>query len=363
MTTSTPPKTVFWFNDGKSPNVADALDKNREITLHRLTFDGPEADNWGAMSASHAYCITSTRQEVPEQYQAKAPLLARCPDLLIVSTSGAGYDTVDVAACTAAGVVVVNQSGGNADAVAEHATGMMLSLTKNIPQTDRSLRTERGVKREVFKGWNAKGRTVGIVGLGEVGSRVARICGLGLQMKVIACDPYLSAEQCQARGATQVDFETLLQEAHFVTLHCPYDPDTKNMIDARALALMRPGTIVINAARGGIVNEQDLAAALASGHIAGAGVDTWVDEPPPLTHPLLAMKNVIATNHTAGITHDSRHNMANWNADQVAQILRGERPPRLINPDAWRNFCGRFERIFGYNPAQRNTTKTPVFMA
>ena len=345
-----PNKTVFWFNDGKSPNVADSLDKNKEITLHRLKFDGPQADNWGAMSASHAYCITSTRQEVPEQYHAKAPLLERCLDLLAVSTSGAGYDTVDVPACTAAGVLVVNQSGGNADAVAEHVVGMMLSLTKNIPQTDHSLRVGSGVKREQFKGLNAKGRTVGIVGLGEVGSRVARICGLGLQMRVIAFDPYLTAEQCQARGATKVDFATLLKEARFVTMHCPYDKDTRDMIDARALAAMQPGAIVINAARGGIVNEADIAAALKSGHLSGAGIDTWVDEPPPLDHPLLAMKNVIATNHTAGITHDSRINMAEWNATQVAQILRGERPPRLINPAAWDGFCQRYERVFGSRP-------------
>jgi len=302
------------------------------------------------MSASHAYCITSTRQEVPEQYHAKAPLLARCPDLLVVSTSGAGYDTVDVAACIAAGVLVVNQSGGNADAVAEHAVGMMLSLTKNIPQTDRSLRTERGVKREAFKGWNAKGRTVGIVGLGEVGGRVARICGLGLQMRVLACDPYLTAEQCAAKGATKVDFDTLLKESRFVTTHCPYDKSTHNLIDARALALMRPGTMVINTARGGIVDEMALADAMKSGHIGGAGIDTWNDEPPALDHPLLAFKNLIATYHTAGITHDSRINMAEWNANQVAQILRGERPPRLINPDAWEGFCKRFERVFGFRP-------------
>ncbi len=347
---TTSAKTIFWFNDGKTPNVADSLGKNKEITLHRLDFKGPEADNWGAMSASHAYCITSTRQEVPEQYHAKAPLLARCPDLLAVSTSGAGYDTVDVPACTAAGVLVVNQSGGNADAVAEHAVGMMLSLTKNIPQTDRSLRTERGVKREAFKGWNAKGRTVGIVGLGEVGGRVARICGLGLQMRVLACDPYLTAEQCAAKGATKVDFDTLLKESRFVTTHCPYDKDTHNLIDARALALMRPGTMVINTARGGIVDEMALADAMKSGHIGGAGIDTWNDEPPALDHPLLQFKNLIATYHTAGITHDSRINMAEWNANQVAQILRGERPPRLINPDAWEGFCKRFERVFGFRP-------------
>ena len=213
-------KRVFWFDDGKRPNVADAIEKHKDITIHRLAFKGPQADNWGAMSASHVYCITSARHEVPDEYKCNAALLERCPDLLAVSTTGAGYDTVDAAACTAAGVLLVNQAGANADAVAEHAVGMMLSLTKNIPQTDRSLRKERGVDREVFKGWNAHGRTVGLVGIGQVGSRVARICGQGLQMKVLACDPYLTAEEVEARGAIKVDLPTLLSESRFLSIHC-----------------------------------------------------------------------------------------------------------------------------------------------
>ena len=345
-----PDKTVFWFDDGKRPNVADSLEKERDITLHRLVFNGPKSDNWGAMSASHAYCITSTRQELPEEYRCNAALIVRCPDLLAVSTSGAGYDTVDVAACTAAGVLVVNQSGGNADAVAEHTVAMMLSLTKNIPQTDRSVRAGKRAPRESFKGWNARGRTVGVVGIGNVGSRVARICGLGLQMRVLACDPYLTAEQVQARGATKVDLATLLAESRFVSIHCPYNDETRNLIGARELNAMQAGSYVITTARGGIVDEGALAAALKAGHIAGAGVDVWIDEPPPLSHPLLAFDNLIATYHTAGITHDSRNNMADWNAQQLAGILRGERPPRLINPDAWERFAQRFERIFGLRP-------------
>ena len=345
-----PDKTVFWFDDGKRPNVADSLEKERDITLHRLAFNGPKADNWGAMSASHAYCITSTRQELPEEYRCNAALIVRCPDLLAVSTSGAGYDTVDVAACTAAGVLVVNQSGGNADAVAEHTVAMMLSLTKNIPQTDRSVRAGKRAPRESFKGWNARGRTVGVVGIGNIGSRVARICGLGLQMKVLACDPYLTAEQVQARGATKVELATLLAESRFVSIHCPYNDETRNMIGARELNAMQAGSYLITTARGGIVDEGALAAALKAGHIAGAGVDVWIEEPPPLSHPLLAFDNLIATYHTAGITHDSRNNMADWNAQQLAGILRGERPPRLINPDAWERFAQRFERIFGLRP-------------
>jgi D-3-phosphoglycerate dehydrogenase len=247
-------------------------------------------------------------------------------------------------------VLVVNQSGANAQSVAEHTVGMMLALTKKIPQTDRSLRTERGASREKFKGWNAHGRTLGIVGLGNVGRRVAHICGLGLQMRVLAYDPYLSADEMKARGATKVDLATLLAESRFLSLHCPYDDQTRGMIGAAELAALQPGSYVITTARGGIVDEQALADALRSGHLGGAGVDVWVDEPPPLSHPLLAMDNVLATYHTAGITHDSRDIMARWNAEQVAGILRGERPPRLVNPAAWELFVERFERVFGFRP-------------
>ncbi len=345
-------KSVFWFDDGKRPNVADALEREKDIIVHRLAFSGPQADNWGAMSASQVYCITSARHEVPDEYKCNAALIARCPDLLAVSTTGAGYDTVDVGACTAAGVLLVNQAGANADAVAEHAVAMMLSLTKNIPQTDRSLRTVRGVDREVFKGWNARGRTVGLIGIGQVGSRVARICGKGLEMNVLACDPYLTAKEVESRGATKVDLATLLAESRFLSIHCPLNDETRGMIGQRELDALAAGSYVITTARGGILDEDALAAALDSGHVAGAGIDVWVVEPPPLTHPLLKFDNLIATYHTAGVTHDSRRNMAEWNAEQVAAILRGERPPRLINPAAWTLYAQRFERIFGFRPGK-----------
>ncbi|MGH8665361.1 MAG: hydroxyacid dehydrogenase [Burkholderiales bacterium] len=347
-------KQVLWFDDGKRPNVTDELARHGDIIVHCLTPKGPAADNWGAMAASQVYCITSTRQEIPDEYKCHAQLIARCPDLLAVSTTGAGYDTVDVPACTAAGVLVVNQAGSNADAVAEHAVAMMLSLTKKIPQTDRSLHRESRTPREQFKGWNAHGRTIGIIGLGNVGRRVARICGLGLQMRVLAYDPFLSAEEIQARGAIQVDLATLLAEARFVSVHCPYNDETRGLLSAAQLAAMPRGAFVVTTARGGIVDEQALAAALRSGHLGGAGIDVWMDEPPPLSHPLLALDNVLATYHTAGITEDSRTNMAQWNAEQVVGILNGERPPRLINPEAWERYVPRFERVFGFKP---ETTK------
>ena len=352
MPTDTTAKRVFWFDDHKTPNVADVLKGEADIIVHRLAFDGPAAENWAVMACCHAYCITSTRDEVPDQYKGTAALIARCPALLVLSTSGAGYDPVDVAACTAAGILVVNQSGANAEAVAEHTIAMILSLTKNIMQTDRSLRKERGVDREVFKGRNAQGRTVGIIGLGQVGRRVARLCGAGLEMRVLAYDPYLTEAEFQARGAIPVALDTLLAQADFVTIHCPLSAETRGMIGPRELALMQPHAFLINTARGGIVDESALAAALETQQIAGAGVDAWTVEPPPLEHPLLTFDNVIATYHTAGVTVDSRHLMAQWNAEQLGQIFQGHYPPRLINPEAWETFTQRFAQAFGFQPTQ-----------
>ncbi|HVQ61058.1 MAG TPA: NAD(P)-dependent oxidoreductase, partial [Burkholderiales bacterium] len=250
-----PRKSVVWFEDGKRPNVADRLEKEPGISFHRLSYDAPKADNWRALSAAHVYCISSTRQEMPEEYRCDAALLARCPGLLAVSTTGAGYDTVDALACTAAGVLLVNQSGGNADAVAEHALAMMLSLAKNIPQADRSLRAGRGVPREDFKGWNTRGRTLGVIGIGNTGRRLARLCNLGLQMKVLAYDPYLTAEEIGERGAAKVDLATLLAKSRFVSIHCPHNDETRNMIGERELAAMQRGSYLITTARGGIVDE------------------------------------------------------------------------------------------------------------
>ncbi len=141
---ATQEKRVFWFDDNKTPNAADILVKEPDFVVNRLDFEGPEADNWAIMETCHAYCITSARDEIPDHYKGTQALIERCKSLLVISASGAGYDPVDVAACTAAGVLVVNQSGGNAQAVAEHVVAMLLSLAKNILQTDRSLRKERG---------------------------------------------------------------------------------------------------------------------------------------------------------------------------------------------------------------------------
>jgi len=350
MPEHTPEKHVFWFDDHKTPNVADALAEETGIRLHRLDFEGPEDENWAVMEKSHVYCMTSARDEVPDVYKGTPALIERCQSLLVISASGAGYDPVDVATCTEAGVLVVNQSGANAQAVAEHVVAMLLALTKHVMQSDRALRKGDRVSRETFKGRNAHGRTLGVVGLGNVGRRVARICAQGLNMRVIAYDPYLSASDCAARGAIPVDLDDLLSQSDFVTINCPYNAETRGLLGHRELAMMPSHAYLITTARGGIVDEEALADALAQGQIAGAGIDVWDVEPPPLAHRLLSFDNVVATYHTAGVTVDSRELMATWNAQQVVQILNGQYPPRLINPAAWNKFAQRFEKAFGFAP-------------
>jgi len=171
-------------------------------------------------------------------------------------------------------------------------------------------------------------------------------------MRVLAYDPYLTAAEFQAHGATPVTLDALLRQADYVTIHCPLTAETKGMIGQRELALMRPGAFLITTARGGIVEEGALAAALETRQIAGAGIDVWTVEPPPLDHPLLTFDNVIATYHTAGVTVDSRHTMAQWNAEQLVQIFQGKYPPRLVNPEAWETFARRFAQTFGFPPTR-----------
>ena len=245
--------------------------------------------------------ISSAKDELPCRWFVTADLLQRCPRLLCVSTSGAGYDTVDVEACSKAGIVVVNQAGINAPAVAEHTLGLILALSKRIAECDRRLRRERGFAREDLIGRNISEKTLGIVGIGHVGTRVARLAR-AFGMTVLAYDPYVDADETARRGARSVTLDEMLSQSDIVSIHCPRTSETMGMIDARAFARMKQGTLFVTTARGGIYDEAVLFDALQSGHLAGAGLDVWEKEPPPLQHPLLTLENVIATYHTAGVT-------------------------------------------------------------
>lgn len=323
-------RTDLWI----APAFDERLAREPGVSLAVFPVRGNPGAAWDLLSAAHVYHVSAAKDELPKEWFVRAELLARCPDLLCVSSSGAGYDTVDVAACTAAGVAVVNQAGGNAVSVAEHTLGLMLGVSRRMLEGDRRMRREIGYSREDVMGHEIQGKTVGLVGMGHIGTRVATLAR-AFCMEVIASDPLLTDDEIGRRGATAVTFDELLARSDFVSLHCPRDASTLKMMDAAAFARMKKGAIFITTARGGIHDESALVDALSCGHLAGAGIDVWDQEPPPLDHPLLAMDNVYATFHVGGVTHESRGNVAAIAAEQIAGLLAGERPPRLINPEVW----------------------------
>lgn len=346
-------KRVFYVHRLAHQSFADVLAARPDVRLDRLENASPPEAAEAVLAAAHVYQIGSARDELAPGFHAHAALLARAPNLLVVSTNGAGYDTVDVPACTAAGVLVVNQAGGNREAVAEHALAMLLALSKRIVEADRTMRRGAVTTREALMGRDAFGKTIGIIGLGHVGRRLSELCRGLLSMRVLAYDPYLSEMEIQERGAEKVELDALLRAADFVSVNCPLTAETRGMIGAREYALMRPHAYFITTARGHIHDEAALVEALREKRIAGAGLDVWEKEPPPADHPLLAFDNVLASVHTAGVTHEARSNVGRIAAEQVLAALDGKRPARIINPQAWEAYAARFERAFGFKPGER----------
>ena len=343
-------KRVFYVAPHTPVGYVDIVGRRGDVTLDRLEHESPADVATPVLASAHVYQTSSTRDELARHYHAGPDLLQRTPNLLIVSTNGAGYDTVDVKACTERGVLVVNQSGGNAEAVAEHVVGMMLCLVKRVGECDRALRAGTLAKRGDFMGREAFGKTIGIVGLGNVGRRIAELCGGLFRMQVIAYDPYLSAEVMRSRGAAKVELDDLLRRADFVSINCPLTDETRKMIGAREYALMQPTAYFITTARGFIHDEEALTQALRDRKIAGAGLDVWGKEPPPADHPLMAFDNVIVTAHTAGVTREARTNMGRIAAEQVLDALDGKPVTRIVNPQVWPDYARRFERTFGFVP-------------
>jgi len=343
-------KRLVYFEKFFDPIAEKTLAARPEIELVRLRYASPQSENWPEMSRSHGYQI-QPRGELSEPWFGNAALIERCPGLLAICSSGAGYDMVDVDACTAAGVIVCNQSGFNKEAVAEHALGLMLTLAKKIGVADRALRASPVSDRWRFTGNDIRGKTVGIIGIGQIGTRTAELCRGLFGMTVLASDPYLTAEQVAERGGIKVELDELMRRSDFVSVHCPRNSETLGMLGRAHFALMKPTAYFINTARGGIHREDDLAAALAARQIAGAGLDVFLQEPPQPDHPLLAFDNVIATPHNAGMTEESLHDLAEATAEQWIEIFAGAVPPRLVNPAAWPRYAERFERVLGFRPA------------
>jgi D-3-phosphoglycerate dehydrogenase len=343
-------KRVFYVKYLAHPIYAELLNARPDLRLDRLENESPADAFAPVLAAAHVYQIGAARDELAPHFHVHEELLRRTPNLLIVSSNGAGFDPVDVEACTKAGVLVVNQSGGNAHSVAEHALGMLLTLSKRIIEADRALRRDPNVNRNQLMGTEARGKTIGIVGIGNVGRRIAELCNGLLGMTVLAYDPYLLASEVAERGAEKVDLDELLRRSDYVSVNCPLTRESRGMIGAREFSLMQPHAYFITTARGFIHDEDALLAALRDKRIAGAGLDVWSREPPPPEHPLLQLDNVLASPHTAGVTREARENMGRIAAEQVLDALDGKRPPRIINPEVWPRYSARFAATFGVTP-------------
>ena len=332
----------FWMD----PEFDRILASEPSIALQMCAIDAPPAALDQALAKAHVLQTNSARDELPAHLIANAALLARCPNLLAVSANGSGCDTIDIDACTRAGVMVMNQVGGNADSVAEMTIGLMLSVLRRIAESDRRLRsTTRGFAREDLMGRELRGRTLGLVGMSEIGRRTAAL-GRAFGLRVLGFDPALDAEEMARRGAESVAFDELIRQSDIVSLHCPRNQHTVGMMNAARFEAMKPGAIFITTARSGIHDEAALADALTSGHLAGAGLDVWEQEPPPPDHPLLALPNVVATYHTAGVTQEARRNNAVLAATQIVDLLaHGQRPARLVNPAVWPRASARLSEL------------------
>ena len=261
-------------------------------------------------------------------------LIEKAPNLKIISRHGVGCDNIDVQAATDNGVIVATVGQANAPSVVEHTVALMLALAKRLFEFDRAVREGDYMRKMKLDAQDIGGRTVLIIGLGRIGSRLAKALN-GLGLKCLGVDPAYTPEQIEAMGCEPVtDFRAALPRADFVTVHTPLQDDTRNMIGASELAMMKPTACLINCARGGIVNEAALIQALDSRQIMGAGFDVQVDEAPRPDDPLLRCERLILTPHSATSTGETMVRMAKTVAQNVLDHFDGRLPEsHVFNPD------------------------------
>lgn len=257
-----------------------------------------------------------------------ARVLENTSRLKVVGRAGVGVDNIDLAAATARGVLVVNAPGGNTIAAAELTMAMMQSLARNIPQANATLRSGKWDKKS-FMGVEVRGKVLGVIGLGRIGSAVAKRAQ-GMEMKVVAYDPYITEENAAILGVKLQSLEEVLKQADFITVHLPLNRESKHLLNGKAFDLMKQGVRIINCARGGIINEQALYEAMKSGKVAGAALDVFEKEP-DTESPLFEFNNFIATPHLGASTQEAQLSVALDVAEEIVAALRGEPVNNTVN--------------------------------
>ena len=255
--------------------------------------------------------------------KADAALIAAAPHLKVIARAGVGVDNVDLAAASARKIAVMNTPDGNTVATAELAFALMLALARHIPQAYDSLNAGKW-DRKSFMGVELRGKTLGVVGFGRIGRAVAKRA-LAFEMQVVAYDPFVPAAAAEQMGAKLVSLDELYAQADYITLHSVVNDQNRQMINHDSLAKMKKGVRIINAARGALINETDLAEAIKSGQVAGAAVDVYAEEPPPAGHPLIGLAGVIDTPHLGASTEEAQVAVAIEAAELVvAALTKGE---------------------------------------
>ena len=245
-----------------------------------------------------------------------ARIIGACTDLRVISKHGSGTDTIDIGAAEARGIAVKAATGANAAAVAEHTWALILACAKSIPQLDARMHAGHWDKA-THKSLELDGRTLGLIGIGAIGARVAAV-GAAMGMRVIAYDPFVRSAPA---GITLHGLDDVVRQSDILSLHCPLTAGSRNLINAERLAVMPSGSILVNTARGGLVDDAALVEALESGHLRAAGIDTFSEEPPPAGQPLRGVRNVIMTPHTGGVTSDAYRNMGTAAAANILAVL------------------------------------------
>ncbi len=248
-----------------------------------------------------------------------AELIEAAKNLKVIGRAGVGYENIDADAATKRGIVVMNTPGGNNVTTGEHTIALMMALARHIPQSVASLKSGKW-DRNKFIGVELCNKTIGVIGLGNVGRIVAERAA-GLRMKVIGYDPFIAAENIARMGVEPGTLKDIFTKSDFITVHVPLTPETQGLINRGAFAKMKSGVRIINCARGGIVDEQDLADAIKKGKVAGAALDVYVDEPPKPNHPLLQLEQVVTTPHLGASTDEAQLNVAIAVAEQMVDFL------------------------------------------
>lgn len=258
------------------------------------------------------------------------------PNLKAIAKPGIGVDNIDIDAATARNVLVIHTPDAPTESTAEHAVALLMAVAKRVMVGDMFLRGDHTIQRSDMMGTELLGRTLGVIGYGRIGRRVAEICALGLRMNVLVYDPYIKPGQpTPERVRLTDDLDELLRQSNFVTVHVPLLPTTRHFIGEREMRLMQRGSYLINASRGPVIDEAALIRLLQEGHFAAAGLDVFDPEPPMPDNPLLKMKNVVVTPHIASSTDLGIRAMMHGVADQVIQLIQGERPPFIVNAQVW----------------------------